>query len=148
MLEYCRIYLGQHQPMQRLIEQLVAFDYRRVGQVEDAGDIAVHGGVLDVFPATFESPLRIEFDGSRIGSMRSFNPQTLDTLDHHTMIVLLQGALLRHAVERDPARLGRHLAELRRVVALQVRSRSSDPVADEAPAPPTRRPPSGLPPGR
>jgi len=89
MLEYCRIYVGQAQPMQRVIEQLTAFEYRRVGGVEDPGDLAVHGGVLDVFPATFEAPVRIEFDGSRIGSMRSFNPQTLETLDHHTMVVLL-----------------------------------------------------------
>jgi len=89
MLEYCRIYVGQVQPMRRLIEQLAAFDYRRVGQVEDPGDFAVHGGLLDVFAATFEAPLRIEFDGASIGSIRSFNPQTLETLDRHTMVVLL-----------------------------------------------------------
>ena len=89
MLEYCRLYLDQHQPIDRLVQQLVQFDYRRVDQVADPGDFALHGGVLDLFPATFESPLRIEFEGARVASIRSFNPRTLETLGRHTMVVIL-----------------------------------------------------------
>ena len=89
MLEYHRLYLDQRQPLDRLVEQLTQFDYRRADQVADPGEFALHGGVLDLFPATFESPLRIEFEGSRIVSIRSFNPRTLETLDRHTMVVIL-----------------------------------------------------------
>ena len=89
MLEYVRLYIDQRQSLDRLVQQLTAFEYRRVAQVADPGDFAVHGGVLDLFPATFESPLRCELDGSRIVSIRSFNPQTLETLDRHTMVVIL-----------------------------------------------------------
>ena len=89
MLEYCKLYVSQKQPISRMLQQLLAFDYRRVSQVEDPGDFALHGGVLDIFPATFESPLRIELDGTKISSIRSFNPQSLETLDRHTMVVLL-----------------------------------------------------------
>ena len=89
MLEYCRLYLDQHQPIDRLVQQLVQFEYRRVDQVADPGDFALHGGVLDLFPATFESPLRIEFEGARVASIRSFNPRTLETLGRHTMVVIL-----------------------------------------------------------
>ena len=89
MLEYCRVYVGQQQPMQRLAEQLTQFEYRRVDRVADPGDFALRGGIVDIFPATFESPLRVEFRGNRIDSIRSFNPQTLATLDQHTMVVVL-----------------------------------------------------------
>ena len=89
MFEYCRLFVGQRQPMSRVVEQLLQFDYRRVDEVADPGAFAVRGGILDLFPATFESPLRIEFDGPRLASIRSFNPETLETLDRHTMVVVL-----------------------------------------------------------
>ena len=89
MLEYCRLYVGQREPLNRLLEQLLVFEYRRLDAVADPGDLAVRGGVLDLFPATFESPLRIEFEGTMIASIRSFNPQTLETLERHTMVVIL-----------------------------------------------------------
>ena len=89
MLEYCRLYVGQEVSINRLLQQLLQFEYRRLGEVADPGDLALRGGVLDLFPATFESPIRIELDGTRIASMRSFNPRTLETLDRHTMVVVL-----------------------------------------------------------
>ena len=88
-LEYCRLYVGQHVALSHLLTQLVQLEYRRAEAVADPGDLALHGGVLDLFPATFESPLRIELDGSRIASIRSFNPKTLETLERHTMVVVL-----------------------------------------------------------
>ena len=89
MFEYCRLYVGQAQSLDRLLQQLQQYGYARVDQVADPGEFAVRGGILDLFPATFESPLRIELAGSRIASMRSFNPKTLETLDRHTMVVVL-----------------------------------------------------------
>jgi len=89
MLEYCRLYVGQPQALHKLLEQLRAFEYERVDQVADPGECALRGGVLDVFPASFELPLRIEFDAARIVSIRSFNPKTAETLDRHTMVVIL-----------------------------------------------------------
>lgn len=89
MFEYCRLAVGQTVNLTAVLQQLEQFGYRREGQVADAGEVALHGGVLDVFPATFESPVRIELEGKCIASMRSFNPKTLETLDRHTMIVIL-----------------------------------------------------------
>ena len=89
MLEYCRLYLGQTLSPHALAQQLEQFSYRRVDQVADPGDYAVRGGIIDLFPATFESPLRVELNGVRVASIRSFNPRTLETLDRHTLIVVL-----------------------------------------------------------
>lgn len=89
MLEYCRIYVGQPVEVTALLRQLLDLGYRRVEHVVDPGDLALRGGILDVFPASFECPLRVECTGSRIESIRSFNPVTIETLDRHSMVVVL-----------------------------------------------------------
>lgn len=89
MLEYLRLYVGLRMPLDQVLRQLLEFGYERDGQVADPGQLAVRGGILDVFPATFEAPLRLEFDGPKITSIRSFNPKTLETLDRHTLVVIL-----------------------------------------------------------
>jgi transcription-repair coupling factor (superfamily II helicase) len=89
MLEYFRIAVGERLEMTRTLERLVRFGYSRVEQVADPGDFALRGGVLDLFPATFECPLRIELAGNRVVSIRSFNPVSAETLDRHSMVVML-----------------------------------------------------------
>ena len=79
MFEYIRLYIGQSHSLNQLLKQLTEFDYERVGELADPGQFALRGGVLDLFPATFESPLRIEFQGSKINSIRSFNPKTIES---------------------------------------------------------------------
>ena len=88
-LEYCRFYVGQTATPAHLVAQLLRVGYQRVEQVVDPGDLAVHGGLLDLFPSTFECPLRLELSGTRVASIRSFNPVTLETLDRHSMVVVL-----------------------------------------------------------
>jgi transcription-repair coupling factor (superfamily II helicase) len=56
-----------------LIRGLVDLGYVRVDQVEDAGDFSVRGGLIDVFPSTQTYPVRIEFWGDEIESLRSFS---------------------------------------------------------------------------
>jgi transcription-repair coupling factor (superfamily II helicase) len=89
MLEYVRLCVGERAELTRLIERLLQFGYQRVEQVADPGDVALHGGVLDIFPGTFECPLRVELTGSRLASIRGFNPATLETLERHSMVVIL-----------------------------------------------------------
>jgi len=102
MLEYLRLYVGERLHLERTLEQLIRFGYQRVSQVADPGDLAVRGGILDLFPATFESPMRIELAGSRISSMRSFNPATGETLDRHSMVVVLPRQLRMRVQARAP----------------------------------------------
>jgi len=100
MLEYCKFYVGQRIDLDAALAQLSRFGYQRVPQVVDPGDVAVRGGILDLFPATFECPLRLELVGSRIASIRSFNPSTAETLDRHSMVVVLPRQLrMRVAAE-------------------------------------------------
>lgn len=51
--------------------------------VEDVGQFAIKGGILDIFPPTHEFPIRIELYGDWIDSMRFFSPTTQMTLGDH-----------------------------------------------------------------
>ncbi len=59
-----------------LVEGLALSGYERVERVEERGQIAVRGGLVDVFPSTGREPLRIEFFGDDIEQIRAFSPFT------------------------------------------------------------------------
>jgi transcription-repair coupling factor (superfamily II helicase) len=67
---------GVELPPDALAEKLEAFGYARVDVVERRGEFAVRGGVLDVFPGTARRPIRLEFWGDEIESLRDFSPST------------------------------------------------------------------------
>ncbi len=55
------------------MRNLVGLGYARVDQVEDAGEFSVRGGIIDVFPVTERAPVRMEFWGDEVDSLRSFS---------------------------------------------------------------------------
>ncbi len=59
-----------------LAERLVELGYGRVDVVEHRGEFALRGGVLDVFPADERRPIRLEFWGDEVESIRRFVPST------------------------------------------------------------------------
>lgn len=65
---------GVEKSLQELIEHLGHLGYLRVKLVSDKGEFAVRGGIIDIFPSTETQPVRIEFFGDEIESMRAFDP--------------------------------------------------------------------------
>ena len=63
-----------------LVERLAALGYERVVQVEERGEIAVRGGIVDVFPTTADQPVRIDMFGDDIDDIRAFSPFTQVTV--------------------------------------------------------------------
>lgn len=63
---------GDEAELDELARSLVAAGYARVDLVEKRGDFAVRGGILDVFPAVEEHPLRVEFWGDTVEEVRWF----------------------------------------------------------------------------
>src|SRR5205823_4154356 len=59
-----------------LAEELALAGFARVERVDDRGQFAVRGGLIDVFPTTGREPLRIEFFGDEVESIRAFSPFT------------------------------------------------------------------------
>ena len=63
---------GQDADFEQAITRLVDIGYVRTDLVEHRGEIAVRGGILDVFPPTEEHPLRVEFWGDSVEEIRYF----------------------------------------------------------------------------
>ena len=79
---------GQTQDPQALVERLVEGGFRMVTAVEGRGEVAMRGGIIDVFPWIGEQPLRIEFFGDQIDSIRRFDPFSQESTARVTEAVL------------------------------------------------------------
>lgn len=64
-----------------LEEKLSEFGYERTVTVREKGEYAVKGGIVDCFAIGSEYPIRIEWSGDQIASLRHFDPQTQRSLD-------------------------------------------------------------------
>jgi transcription-repair coupling factor (superfamily II helicase) len=69
----------QRSDMARLIHRLDLAGYQRTGTVMEAGEYAVRGGILDLFPPGRLSPVRLDFFGDTIESIKSFDAETQRT---------------------------------------------------------------------
>jgi len=74
--EPLEIRTGLEPGVEGLSESLALAGYERVERVDDRGRFAVRGGIVDVFPTTGREPLRVEFFGDEIESVRAFSPFT------------------------------------------------------------------------
>ena len=68
--------VGEELLVDMLLEHLTDAGYRREDPVVEAGSFARRGGIVDVFPPGRPWPLRVEFFGDRIDSLREFDPAT------------------------------------------------------------------------
>ncbi|MFI7126163.1 transcription-repair coupling factor [Nonomuraea sp. NPDC050153] len=71
-LEPIRLRAGDDADLDEVVDRLVTNGYHRVDMVEKRGEVAVRGGLLDVFPPTEEHPLRLEFWGDTVEEIRWF----------------------------------------------------------------------------
>jgi transcription-repair coupling factor (superfamily II helicase) len=85
---------GREVGVEALAEGLALAGYERVERADERGQFAVRGGIVDVFPTTGREPLRIEFFGDEIESIRAFSPFTQRALHP------VERAVVYPAVER------------------------------------------------
>ncbi len=67
---------GQRLDMNQLIQRLTLGGFTRSGTVMEAGEFAVRGGILDIFPPGRINPIRLDFFGDTLESIKSFDPET------------------------------------------------------------------------
>ncbi len=68
--------VGDEPGVDGLAEALALAGYERVDRVDERGQFAVRGGIVDVFPSTGREPLRVELFGDEIEQVRAFSPFT------------------------------------------------------------------------
>jgi transcription-repair coupling factor (superfamily II helicase) len=67
---------GEDFVFEELIQKLRQYNFARKNLVEEENDFAVRGGIIDIFPENLSQPVRIEFFGNTIESIREFDPAT------------------------------------------------------------------------
>ena len=84
-----------------LIDVLVSAGYHRTVLVEERGEVASRGGILDVYPPQLDRPVRIEFDFDQIGSLRHFDPASQRSNEDLDSIVAIPPRAYRLPHELD-----------------------------------------------
>ncbi len=94
---------GERIDRDSLGELLQANGYMRTDTVADAGEYAVRGGLVDLFPAGEDHALRLDFFGDEIESVRRFDPadqRTIDRIDGFTLLPASEVLLDQDSIKR------------------------------------------------
>lgn len=63
---------GDEVEVMELVSSLISMGYQRTDRVEGRGELAVRGGIVDVFPAHGHEPVRVDFWGDTVEELRTF----------------------------------------------------------------------------
>lgn len=77
-----RYRVGDVLDLEELKQKAVAMGYEAVSQVMAAGQFAVRGGIIDIFPLTEENPYRVELWDDEIDSIRSFDAESQRSIEN------------------------------------------------------------------
>ena len=91
---------GEEISLEALADRLLEQDFSPVEFVEEPGQFARRGGILDVFPYAGSYPIRIDFFGDEIDGLREFDPQTQRSVSRLTTARLVPN------LEREEAARG------------------------------------------
>ena len=89
MFKSLKIYTGQTIQLEGFTFELVEFGYKRQDSVSEEGDFSRRGNIIDIFPFSFELPIRIELGDDNIVSIKTFNPATGEASWEHRMVIIL-----------------------------------------------------------
>ncbi len=81
--------IGEELPLETIEAHLVSIGYEKREPVEMTGEYSIRGGILDVFPAENARPLRIEFFGDEIESIRRFEVESQRSIMKLTEVEVL-----------------------------------------------------------
>lgn len=81
--------VGDSLDLGEFVERLTGSGYERLPLVNEVGQISVRGGIVDVFPHGRENPVRAEFAGDEIVSLREFDPITQRSVTALTEVTIL-----------------------------------------------------------
>ena len=104
---------GGGEDIGELARKLSELGYERTAQVMEPGQFCVRGGIMDVFPLTEDCPVRLEFWGDEIDSIRSFDPESQRSIENLEQIFLYPASELVLSEKEKEAGLSRMEAECR-----------------------------------
>ncbi len=102
-----RLSEGERIDRDRLVTMLQANGYQRTDAVHDAGEFAVRGSIVDLFPAGEASAIRLDFFGDEIETMRRFDPadqRSTGKAEAFTLMPASEALLDEESIKRFRAR--------------------------------------------
>lgn len=78
---FLEIKIGDEIDLENLRLFLISLGYEITGTCEGAGEFSVRGGIIDIFPMTADVPVRIEFFGDEVDSIRSFDVESQKSIE-------------------------------------------------------------------
>ncbi len=105
---YEYLLVGEEIPREAFLERLLSLGYERTGLVQRPGEFCVRGGVIDVFGPLYEAPLRLDFFGDELESIRLFDPETQRSYQKLEEAVVLP---VRELLFFEPEKIEERLAE-------------------------------------
>ncbi len=103
--------VNQEISQDEVIARLVELGYERSPMVEETGSFSVRGGIVDIFPYTTENPLRIEFFGDFIESIRTFSvasQRSIEKIDRMTLLPRRESLLSMVELDKHISKLNEH----------------------------------------
>ncbi len=105
-----RLERGEEMDIEMVTEHLASVGYELVDLVEMPGQFARRGGILDVYSPESDRPIRVDFFGDEIESMRKFDPETqrsASTVDEALLLPLTETPATEKMLAAVHARLSR-----------------------------------------
>ena len=105
-----RLKVGEEYLPEMLVDHLLSVGYTRVDVVEMPGQLTLRGGILDAYSPEADRPVRIDFLGDEIESIRKFDPETQrssSSLDTALLLPLTEIPIREGVLEAINARLTR-----------------------------------------
>ncbi|MBS1800249.1 MAG: transcription-repair coupling factor [Acidobacteria bacterium] len=102
--------VGEEHLPEMLVEHLLSVGYTKVDVVEMPGQVTIRGGIIDVYSPEQDSPVRIDFFGDEIESIRRFDPETQrssSSLDRALLLPLTETPVTEKLLGAINARLTR-----------------------------------------
>ncbi len=104
--------IGEEYPFDDIINTLISYGYYREYRVESFGQFAVKGGIIDIFLSSNQMPVRLDFFGDRLESIREFDIESQISLSALSSIIMYPRKELILS-QRESELIKNHLGEAR-----------------------------------
>ena len=95
-----KLYLNQEINLEASLVALVNYGYTRQDQVAMEGEFSSRGNIIDIFPTSFELPIRVELSHEEIISINSFDPANGQVIWRHKIVIILP--FKKYSLNRGP----------------------------------------------
>ncbi|HEY2989577.1 MAG TPA: transcription-repair coupling factor [Candidatus Binatia bacterium] len=106
---------GEESAREGLLEHLTNWGFQNVPLVEERGDFSVRGGIVDIFPPAYPLPMRLEFSGDLLESIREFDPasqRSKKQLQELLLLPMKEFSLKRSDIEAIARAIDKRAADL------------------------------------